>query len=391
MKQLYEIYRSLLASTPTDFVRYMHKTIDWQSRLILIMGARGVGKTTMVLQHIKMHGDKDTSLYIDANNNYFAANSLYDVASTFNKNGGKVLYIDEVHKYEGWSREVKMMYDYMPDLQIIITGSSMLDLRKGADADLSRRAITYTMNGMSFREYLNFTKELDLPNYSIEDIIAGKVELPKDIVHPLPLFKEFLQKGYYPFFKTDNYLVRLNNVIEQTLEVDIPKYAQMNASTVVKLKKLLYIISRSVPFKPNFTEIGRAIETDRNTVADYFVYMEKSGLIRQLRIADDGMKLLEKVDKVYLANTNLIYAQANDGLNIGNIRETVFFSQMTVNNIVASAPAGDFKIGKYTFEVGGKSKTQKQIKEIANSYVVKDDIEYGGLNTIPLWMFGFNY
>lgn len=391
MEQLYEIYRALLASTPTDFVRYIHKIIDWQSRLILIMGARGVGKTTMVLQHIKIQGDRNSSLYIDANNSYFAANSLYDTASAFNKNGGKVLYIDEIHKYEGWSREVKMMYDYLPDLQIIITGSSMLDLRKGADADLSRRAILYTMNGMSFREYLNYTMGFNLPAYPLEGIIAGNVELPKEIAHPLPLFKEFLRNGYYPFLKMDNYLVRLNNVIDQTLDVDIPKYAQMNASTIVKLKKLLYIISQSVPFKPNFTKIGQSIETDRNTVADYFVYMEKSGLIRQLRIAEKGMKVLEKIDKVYLANTNLIYALADGMPDTGNIRETVFFSQMTVNNVVASAPAGDFRIGKYTFEVGGKNKKHKQIREVSDSYVVKDDIEYGGLKTIPLWMFGFNY
>src|SRR5574344_3082810 len=205
MEQLYEIYRALLASTPTDFVRYIHKIIDWQSRLILIMGARGVGKTTMVLQHIKIQGDRNSSLYIDANNSYFAANSLYDTASAFNKSGGKVLYIDEIHKYGDWSREVKMMYDYLPDLQIIISGSSMLDIKKGVDADLSRRAISYILEGLSVREYLNFSLELDMPCYSLEDIIAGKIELPKKIEHPLEYFHDYVKNGYYPFFKIDNY------------------------------------------------------------------------------------------------------------------------------------------------------------------------------------------
>lgn len=391
MEQLYEIYRNLLAATPTDFLRYLHNDIDWRSRLIVITGARGVGKTIMMLQHIKLTGNEKESLYIDANNNYFSLNTLYDTASTFNKNGGKVLYIDEVHKYQDWSREVKMMYDYLPDLQIIISGSSILDIRKGTDSDLSRRAISYNLEGMSFREYLNYSLGLQLPAYSIEEIIAGNVVLPKEIPHPIPFFKEYMKIGYYPFYKTDNYYIRLDNTINQTLEVDIPKYAQMNASTAVKLKKLLYIISRSVPFKPNFTEIGNAIGTDRGSVGDYFVYMEKTGLIRQLRIADEGMKILEKVDKVYLSNTNLIFSQSDGKPDIGNLRKTVFFSMTTVRNTVASANPGDFKIGKYTFEVGGKAKTQKQIKDIPSSYIVKDEIEYGGINTIPLWTFGFNY
>ncbi len=391
MEQLFEIYRSLLAETPSKFVRYMHDTIDWQSRLIVLMGARGVGKTTMVLQHIKLHGDKNTSLYIDANNTYFSANSLYDVANQFYINGGRVLYIDEVHKYKNWSSEIKMMYDYLSGLQIIVTGSSILDIKKGTDADLSRRAITYTMEGLSFREYLNFTLHLTIPPYSLEDIVSGNIELPQEIKHPLPLFKEYMQRGYYPFFGMDNYLTRLNNVINQTLEVDIPSFAQMNISTVVKLKKLLYVISRSVPFKPNLTEIGRIIETDRGTVADYLFYMEKAGLIRQLRIADDGMKLLEKTDKIYLSNTNLIFSQAEDRPETGNLRETLFFSSLIVNNTVASAPSGDFRVGKYTFEVGGRSKTGRQIKDVENAYVVKDDIEHKGWKDIPLWFFGFNY
>ena len=391
MEQLFGIYRDLLAETPSKFLRYMHDKIDWRSRLIVLMGARGVGKTTLVLQQIKLHGDPNTSLYIDANNTYFAANSLYDVAHQFYTNGGKTLYIDEVHKYKDWSREVKMMYDILSGLQIVVTGSSMLDIKKGTDADLSRRAIIYMMEGMSFREYLNFSLDLNIPVYSLDDIVAGNIEFPYKEHRPIALFKEYLQRGYYPFFGTDNYLVRLNNVINQTLEVDIPAFAQMNMSTAVKLKKLLYVISRSVPFKPNHSEIGRAIETDRGTVADYLFYMEKAGLIRQLRTADDGMKFLEKTDKIYLANTNLVFSQAEDKPDVGNLRETVFFSSLAVNNMVASAPSGDFRVGKYTFEVGGKNKTGQQIKDVPDSYVVKDDIEHKGFKDIPLWFFGLNY
>ena len=391
MEQLYGIYRDLLAETPSNFVRYMHDKIDWQSRLIVLMGARGVGKTTLVLQHIKLHGDRDTSLYIDANHTYFSANSLYDVAKRFCMNGGKTLYIDEVHKYTNWSAEVKMMYDYLSDLQVVVTGSSMLDIKKGTDADLSRRAISYTMEGLSFREYLNISLGLDMPVCSLDDIVAGNVELPEQIKHPLPLFKEYMRRGYYPFFGEDNYLTRLNNVISQTLETDIPIFARMNMSTAVKLKKLLYVISRSVPFKPNLTEIGRAIETDRGNVANYLFYMEKAGLIRQLRVRDEGMRLLEKTDKIYLANTNLVFSQADDRPEIGNLRETVFFSSLAVNNVVASAPSGDFSVGAYTFEVGGRNKTGRQIKEVPNSYVVKDDIERKGWKDLPLWSFGFNY
>jgi uncharacterized protein len=391
MEKLFDIYRNLLSRTPITFRRYLHDSIDWKSRLIVITGARGVGKTTMMLQNIIFRNISEVSLYIDANNNYFSVNTLYDVASAFNKSGGKVLYIDEIHKYGDWSREVKMMYDYLPDLQIIISGSSMLDIKKGVDADLSRRAISYILEGLSFREYLNFSLELDMPCYSLEDIIAGKIELPKKIEHPLEYFQDYVKNGYYPFFKIDNYPIRLNNIINQTLEVDIPRFAKMNASVVSKLKKLLYIISTSVPFKPNYSKIGSASELDRGTVASYFVYMEKAGLIRQLRIADEGMKLLEKVDKVYLSNTNLIYSQSFEKVDIGNLRETFFFSMMAVKNMVASSRAGDFEIGEYTFEVGGQSKSTKQIKDVKNSYIVMDGIEYGGMRTIPLWTFGFNY
>ena len=391
MEKLYELYVKKLKTVSTDFVRYLYDQINWDSQLIVIMGARGVGKTTMVLQRILMTNAKKESLYISADNTFFAGNTLYDIATKFSQEGGKVLYIDEVHKYQDWSKEVKMMYDFLPDLKVVITGSSILELIRGTDADLSRRAIRYKLEGLSFREYLNFSFGLNIPAYSLEDILNGKVELPEEVKYPLAHFKEYLTKGYFPFFKQDDYYQRLENVINQTMEVDIPAYARMNVSTARKLKQLLYVISRSVPFKPNFTEIGRAISSDRGTVADHMVYMEKSTLIRQLNFAPDGMDLVQKVDKIYLGNTCFIYALADENPEIGNIRETFFYCAMCVNHKVTSSPAADFIVKGHTFEVGGKSKKQKQIKNVNDAFVVKDDIENAYMNIIPLWTFGFNY
>lgn len=391
MEKLYELYSKKLKSVSTDFVRYLYHRINWDSQLIVIMGARGVGKTTMVLQHILMTDAKKESLYISADNTYFAGNTLYDIATKFAQGGGKILYIDEVHKYQDWSKEVKMMYDFLPDLKVVVTGSSILELIRGTDADLSRRAIRYTLEGLSFREYLNFSLGLNIPTYTLEEILNGKVELPQEVKYPLAHFKEYLSKGYFPFFKQNDYLQRLENVINQTMEVDIPVYAKMNISTARKLKQLLYVISRSVPFKPNFTEIGRAISSDRGTVADHMVYMEKSTLIRQLNFAPNGMDLVQKVDKIYLGNPCFIYALADDSPEIGNIRETFFYCAMCVNHKVTASPAADFLVKGHTFEVGGKSKKQKQIKNVNDAFVVKDDIENSYMNIIPLWTFGFNY
>ena len=391
MEKLYELYVKKLKTVSTDFVRYLYDQINWDSQLIVIMGARGVGKTTMVLQRILMTDAKKESLYISADNTFFAGNTLYDIATKFSQEGGKVLYIDEVHKYQDWSKEVKMMYDFLPDLKVVITGSSILELIRGTDADLSRRAIRYKLEGLSFREYLNFSLGLNITTYTLEEILDGKVELPAEVKYPLAHFKEYLTKGYFPFFKQDDYYQRLENVINQTMEVDIPAYAKMNVSTARKLKQLLYVISRSVPFKPNFTEIGRAISSDRGTVADHMVYMEKSTLIRQLNFAPDGMDLVQKVDKIYLGNTCFIYALADENPEIGNIRETFFYCAMCVNHKVTSSPAADFIVKGHTFEVGGKSKKQKQIKNVNDAFVVKDDIENAYMNIIPLWTFGFNY
>ncbi len=390
MDSLYRIFRTLLDNTSTDFVRYLHNIILWDSRLISILGARGVGKTTLLLQHIKLYDSVDNTLFVTADDLYFATHTLYDMALQFYQSGGKKLYIDEIHKYNGWSTEIKNIYDQIPGLKIVYTGSSILDLEKGG-ADLSRRKLEYHLTGLSFREYLSIDKGIELPVHSLETILSNKIKFPYDKERPLALFKEYLQYGFYPFFKDIGYYIRLNSVLNQTLENDIPGFAQLNISTAHKLKKLLYIIAQSVPFKPNFSKLSRDLDVSRNTVPDLIFYLEKAGVLNQLRDDTKGIKLLGKVDKIYLNNTNLAYAISDSAPEIGNIRETVFFSLMRTTQEVITSPVADFSIGKYTFEVGGKNKGQKQIEGLKDSFIVKDDIEYGYKNILPLWAFGLTY
>jgi hypothetical protein len=390
MDSLIRTSRLLIDSVNTDFIRYIHDEISWNSRLVAILGSRGVGKTTLLLQHIKLHENIDDVLFVTADDFYFTTHRLFDLALDFSRNGGKKLYIDEIHKYSGWSREIKNIYDTIPDLKIVYTGSSILDLEKGG-ADLSRRKLEYLMPGLSFREYLNISQKLNLPSYTLDEILAGKVKFPYPEFKPIMHFKEYLKQGYYPFFNEDEYLLRLRGILKQIVEVDIPMFANMQISSGNKLKKLLYVIAQSSQFKPNNAKLERDLQLNRNTLPEYFEYLEKAGLINLLREKVSGIKILEKVEKVYLNNPNIAYALSETTPDIGNIRETIFFSLMRVKHMVASSTASDFEIDNYTFEVGGKNKKHKQIKDIPNSYIVKDDIEYAHLNTIPLWMFGFVY
>jgi hypothetical protein len=357
--------------------------------MIGIIGARGVGKTTMVLQYIKENLDSKKALYVSADDMYFGEHRLYDLADDFYKSAGQYLFIDEIHKYSDWSRELKNIYDSFPALKIVFTGSSILDILKGS-SDLSRRAIIYKLQGLSFREYLKLFHNYETEVYTLKQIVNNEVRLT-DIKHPLPLFNDYLKRGYYPFGLENEMDIRLGQIIVQTLESDIPQFANLNVGTSRKLKRLLLIIAESVPFKPNFSKISEIIGVSRNSLDDYFSYMEKAGLIGQLRNETSGIRGLGKVDKVYLDNTNIIFNLVGDKSNIGNIRETFFFNQMRLMNDVTSSEKVDFVIDNYTFEVGGKNKQQTQIAKDGKSFVVKDDIEFGYLNVIPLWAFGFNY
>jgi predicted AAA+ superfamily ATPase len=389
MKELYQKFEILLQNTPTDFTRYLYKRIPWDSRMIGIIGARGVGKTTMILQHIKQKLNNKNALYVSADDMYFAENRLVDLANVFYKNAGEYLFIDEIHKYANWSQELKNIYDSYPTLKTVFTGSSVLDILKGS-ADLSRRALIYKLQGLSFREYLNFFHHSNAETFTLQQIINNEAKLAK-VKHPLPLFNDYLKRGYYPFALENEMSLRLGQIVVQTLETDIPQYANLNVGTGRKLKRLLSIIAESVPFKPNFTKIAEMIDVSRNSLDDYFLYMEQAGLIGQLRDETHGIRGLGKVDKVYLDNTNLIFNLAGNNSNVGNIRETFFFNQMRVNNDVISSKTADFIIDDHTFEVGGKNKQQKQIQQDSKSFVVKDDIEFGYLNVVPLWAFGLNY
>ena len=389
MRTLYQKFETLLQSTTTDFKRYLYENVSWESRMVGIIGARGVGKTTMILQHIKEKLDNKIALYVSADDMYFSENRLFDLADNFYKNAGEYLFIDEIHKYTDWSRELKNIYDSFPTLKVVFTGSSVLDILKGS-ADLSRRAIIYKLQGLSFREYLKLFHNYQIEVYSLNQIINNEIKLP-NIEHPLPLFNDYLKRGYYPFGVEDEIDLRLGQIIVQTLESDIPQYANLNVGTSRKLKRLLSIIAESVPFKPNFSKISEMISVSRNSLDDYFSYMEKAGLIGQLRNETSGIRVLGKVDKVYLDNTNIIFNLVGDKSNVGNIRETFFFNQMRVKNDVISSSKADFVIENYTFEVGGKNKQQNQIEKDGKSFIVKDDIEYGYLNVIPLWAFGLNY
>lgn len=389
MEQLYEFFNRKLKSTPTNFLRYKYERIKWDGRAFGIVGPRGVGKSTMILQHIKLNLDTADTLYVSADHMYFSEHSLVDLADYFVKMGGKHLFIDEIHKYDGWAREVKQIYDSYEDLQIVISGSSILDIYKGM-ADLSRRFPIYEMQGLSFREYLNLFHGINAPVCSLDEILNHKAVLP-DVKHPLPLFKDYLRRGYYPFGRDEEYEMELLQVINQTMEVDIPTHLQANVSSGKKLKSLLMVVSKSVPFKPVMQRLAEATGISRNDIPNYLVYMERAGMITQLRNSTGGIRGLGKVEKLYLDNTNLIYALSPEHADIGNVRETFFMNQMRVMNDVTSSSVSYFEIDKKVFEIGGRKKGQKQIEKTEEGYIVKDDIESGYANIIPLWAFGLNY
>jgi uncharacterized protein len=389
MNSLYQRYDLLIRNTSLNFKRYLFDELPWDSRLLGIVGPRGVGKTTMILQYIKEQLDFNSTLYVSADDLYFTSNSLYELSQEFYVNGGKYLFIDEIHKYPEWSRELKNIYDSFTDLHVIFTGSSVLDILEGT-SDLSRRALVYSMQGLSFREYLNLFQGIKYPTYSLEEILNHKID--RDILqHPIPYFKDYLKRGYYPFGIENQIEIRLNQIILQTLENDIPQFAKLSIGTSRKLKHLIKIVGESVPFKPNFTKLSEMIGISRNVLDNYFVYMEKAGLISQLRTDTGGIRGLGKTNKIYLDNPNLTYSLVGDSANIGNIRETFFLNQMRVKFNVLSSEKSDFVINNYTFEIEGKNKKQNQIEQIQNSFIVKDNIEYGYLNVVPLWAFGLTY
>lgn len=389
MEQLFENFRRRLHDTPIDLVRYKYGEIEWNGHALGLVGPRGVGKSTMLLQYIKKNLDLNDTLYVSADYLYFASHTLVDLADRFYKMGGKHLFIDEIHKYEGWSTEIKQIYDSYSDLQLIISGSSILEITKGM-ADLSRRVPIYEMQGLSFREYLHLFHGIRMDVVSMENLLNHEYAIP-GVEHPLPLFHDYLRRGYYPFGRDAAYDMELTQVVAQTMESDIPLYLNTNVSVGRKLKQLLMVVSESVPFKPVMQKLADVTGINRNYIQDYLTYMERAGMIAQLRDAVGGIRGLGKTEKVYLDNTNLIYVLAPKRADIGNVRETFFMNQMRVVGDVTCSPVSDFMMDGMTFEIGGRKKGQKQISDVKDGYVVKDDIETGYANVIPLWAFGLMY
>lgn len=396
-EMLYQNYTRLLDATSNKYHRYLYKDIDWDNRLIGITGSRGTGKTTLLLQHIKNNfTDRKKALYVSLDNIWFTRNSLSELAYDFHAFGGTHLFIDEVHRYPNWSIEIKNIYDSYPALHIVFTGSSVLEIYK-SNADLSRRAISYHLYGLSFREFLTFETNIEFPIHTLDEITDNHMNIVSDVtdkVKILPLFKKYMEYGYYPFYKEGikSYNMRLHNIINTILDNDLPSVENIEYNTIIKIKKMLVIIASLVPFSPNLMSLSADIETNRASAIKYLGYLQKAGLIKMLLAPGSGMGLMNKPEKIYLDNPNLIHAIAQANTNEGNIRETFFANQCAVNYKIASSKQGDFTIeNKYIFEVGGKGKTFKQIKDVNNSYIAMDGIESGFGNKIPLWLFGFTY
>lgn len=396
MDRLYSFQANLLKATDNNFSRSLFKNINWKQRMVGIRGLRGTGKTTMLLQYLKFHL-KEKGLYVSADHPYFYDNSLLDLADQFEKDGGAVMLIDEIHKYPRWSTELKNIYDGYPGLRIIFTASSALEIQKG-EADLSRRVITYELAGLSFREYLEFEHELKFSTLSLDAILKNKEDFTQEMLQhlkPLPLFKKYLSNGYFPFSKKDTqaeFSIKLNQVINTVLESDLAAIEQYTASNVVSIKKLLGIISESVPFTPNISALATKMKLGRDTVNNFLLQLERGRLLNLLHQQTKGVAALQKPDKIYLENTNLSYALKN-APDVGSLRETFFLNQLkNAGHQVGLPKAGDFIIdGKWTVEIGGKTKESKQIKAVKNSFLVLDDIESSYQNRIPLWAFGFLY
>lgn len=396
--QLTQQFRSLLKSVPHGFVRGMMDTINWEPRLIGIKGPRGVGKTVLMLQYIRDHLGQtlDKTLYVSLDRIAFSDTTLVDLADTFVKRGGKFLFLDEVHKYRHWAVELKNCYDLYPELKIVFTGSSLLEILN-ARADLSRRAIVYEMQGLSLREFIAIESGLKFQSYGLTDILEGHSEISMEIsqkLKPLYYFEKYLVQGYYPFYleQPELYAHRINEVVNMILEIELPMLRNLDLSYVHRIKQLMHIIAASVPFVPNVSKLSERIGIDRKTLLAYLHYLDEVELTLNLFKEAGGISMLQKPQKIYLDNTNLMYALNTNEVNKGNLRETFFANQISCKHNLQYTPQGDFLVdGKYTFEIGGKAKPSKQIKGLKEAYLAADDIEYGVGNKIPLWLFGFTY
>lgn len=398
MEKLFQQFTRRISNTSANFKRYLYDDINWEDCLIAIKGSRGVGKTTLILQHIKLNRPlNEQTLYVSLDDIYFQANTLVDLVEEFYVNGGKYIYLDEVHKYENWSTEIKNIYDNYHDLHIVFTSSSVLEINKG-NADLSRRAVSYELKGLSFREYLQLEENMDVSPLKLSEILKNHQQIAQDITlhkRVIPYFKKYLEIGYYPFYREGeaSFYNKLNSVISLTIESDIPSVYKTEFKTINKIKRLLYLISTSLPYEPNITKLSEQLETtSRTSTLQYIDYLEKANLISNLKTSAKGNNYLMKPDKIYLENTNLIKAIGSNQVSEGTLRETFFNNQMGVKHEINTSKESDFLVdGIYTFEVGGKGKTTSQIKSVENAFIAAVNLEVGIRNKIPLWLFGLTY
>ncbi len=391
---LYQISNRKISGVSLDYKRPIYRKINWDNRLIGIKGPKGVGKSTLLLQHIKeSFPDRSKVLYVSLDNIWFTTNDLTDLVEYHYTHGGTHIFLDEVHRYRWWPKVIKNLYDDYPDLHIAYTGSSILKV-KTADADLSRRLRSYDMNGLSFREYLAFEGVLDYRTLELEEILSDHISVASDIaagLKILPYFEKYLETGYYPFYKEDGdgYLSRVQEVVSQTIDLDIPAIEDVEYHTLQKLKKLMVILANQVPFIPKMNEFYQEMQTSREQGLKLLNILEDAKLITMLKTSAKALKHISAPNKLYLDNTNMMYALCPNA-QAGTVRETFFMNQLSHSHTVSLPVKGDFKVDeKYLFEVGGRKKSFDQIKDETDSFLAIDSIEIGHGNKIPLWLFGF--
>jgi predicted AAA+ superfamily ATPase len=398
MDELFSFQEQLLDNLSSQ-ERYLLNEIDWSNRLIGIKGARGSGKTTLLLQYIKFKLPKEsTSLYATLDDLYFLENNLVDLAKEFALRGGTHLVLDEVHKYPNWSRELKLIYDRFPNLNVVFTSSSMLEIYKG-ESDLSRRVVIYHLKELSFREFIQFEKkENDIPKFELSELLKNHKEIAKNlktyVQNPIKYFDEYLKYGSYPYYleNKNSYAQKLSQTISLILEVDLNAVENMPYEDSRRIKKLLVAIAQSAPFIPNITKLSERLGMSRVFLLNAIKLLNRADLVMELFKPTKGVGALTKPEKLYLNNPNLVNVLGMQNAEIGTIRETFFANQMKHLYAIHLAEKGDFIVDRtYTFEIGGKGKTSKQIQGVDNSFVVRDDMEVGSLNIIPLYLFGFLY
>ncbi|MCK5293048.1 MAG: ATP-binding protein [Arcobacteraceae bacterium] len=395
IEQLHKNFIQYLNNQKQTYERYIWKHINHDDKLIGIIGARGVGKTTYILQYLQqLNIPIHKKLYVSIDNIEVANSSLLDIAEQFSSLGGEILAFDEIHKYKNFEIELKQIYD-MYDLKVIFSGSSALQLEH-SKGDLSRRAVLYRVNGLSYREFLEIKLKREFRSYILDDILLNHLDIVvsnfKDF-KPLEHWKEYLECGFYPFYfqNRDTYNIKLNETINTVIEVDIPSIFSIRYENITKLKKLAFYICQSKPFKLNIKELSAKIGVDRDTLYQYMEYLNRGKVFNILRSKTKGDNIFLKPDKIYLNNANLNYSYCNNQ-DIGMIRETFFANQLSTFHNVLVPSKGDFLVDeKYLFEIGGKNKSFTQIKDLDNSFVVADNLESGFGNKIPLWLFGFLY